>query len=348
MYMPCGPTIGEETRPRSDLAQRSIEPAGRYVFSVRSRLGGMGKYTCPWAVASHRHGQVYLPMPPNSRRPGIVGHAKHVPGRPAGTVGLARADCCRKVPRGCGFTLVELLTVIAIVALLMALLLPSLKGVRDQSRAVLCLSNLRQMTIAAGVYIELNNGRYPVAYWNDSSRPGVWINTNWDYEVVVDWNAGGTKTISTGLLWSGAVASKIQQCPVFKGSSNTIMAEPHTGYNYNTSYIGHGQGESEQSSAMAGHVARPPKCALFGDGQWKLGANKFMRAPWPNPGDASFFGRYAGTQGFRHRGMTNVAFCDGHAESWQQLHTETSPAEQEQITKGTGFLSADNSMYDLE
>lgn len=260
----------------------------------------------------------------------------------------AQGMCRGEVPRGRGFTLVELLTVVAIVALLMAILLPSLKGARDQARAVLCLSNLRQMTVAAGVYIELNDGRYPVAYWNDSSTSGVWINMNWDYEVVVDWNAGGSKTISTGLLWSGEVASKIQRCPVFKGSSNAIMEEPHTGYNYNTSYIGHGQAESQQSPAMASHVARPPKCALFGDGQWKLGANKFMRAPWPNPGDAGFFGRYAGTQGFRHRGMTNTAFADGHAEPWKQLHRETSPAEQDQIAKGTGFLSADNSIYDLE
>ncbi len=36
------------------------------VFSVRSRLGGMGKYSCPWVRrgGSHPHGQEYLPMPP--------------------------------------------------------------------------------------------------------------------------------------------------------------------------------------------------------------------------------------------------------------------------------------------
>lgn len=248
----------------------------------------------------------------------------------------------------CAFTLVELLTVVAILALLMAILLPSLKGARDQARSVVCLSNLRQMVVAAGVYIEVNDSSYPVAYWNHSPKLNVLVNTNWDYEVVIDWNEGGRTTIRSGLLWAPGVASEIQQCPVFKGSSNTIVEEPHTGYNYNTSYIGHGQSEAKQPPAKAMNVRRPARCALFGDGQWKSGANKFMRAPWPNPADAGFFGRYAGTQGYRHRGMTNVAFCDGHAQSWEPLHTETSPVEQQSIVPGTGFLSADNSMYDLE
>ncbi|MCH8965462.1 MAG: hypothetical protein IIB58_10910 [Planctomycetes bacterium] len=43
-----------------------------------------------------------------------------------------------------------------------------------------------------------------------------------------------------------------------------------------------------------------------------------------------------------------MAFCDGHAESWEPLHTETSETEQQEIADGTGFLSADNSMYDLD
>jgi prepilin-type processing-associated H-X9-DG protein len=73
-----------------------------------------------------------------------------------------------------------------------------------------------------------------------------------------------------------------------------------------------------------------------------------MRAPWPNPGDAAFFGRSAGTQGYRHLGRTNVVFCDGHAESIRQCYTDTDPAEAANIAPGTGFLSPDNSLYDLE
>ena len=54
--------------------------------------------------------------------------------------------------------------------------------------------------------------------------------------------------------------------------------------------------------------------AIFGDGEYKGGANKFMRAPFDSPGDDSFNGRYAGTQGFRHLTTTNVAFCGPNLE----------------------------------
>ena len=73
-----------------------------------------------------------------------------------------------------------------------------------------------------------------------------------------------------------------------------------------------------------------------------------MRAPWRNPGDEQFTGRYAGTQGYRHLERTNVAFCDGHAETRWQRYTDTYPPDQEKIAPGTGFLSPDNSLYDLE
>jgi prepilin-type processing-associated H-X9-DG protein len=71
-----------------------------------------------------------------------------------------------------------------------------------------------------------------------------------------------------------------------------------------------------------------------------------MRSPFPAPGDKEFPARASGTQGFRHRGRTNVAFCDGHAETLSDRFTTTS--DPNPMGKTTGFLSADNSMYDLE
>ena len=140
---------------------------------------------------------------------------------------------------------------------------------------------------------------------------------------------------------------EIQQCPSYRQAGNADI-EPFTGYNYNTSYIGHGSAESIPQPARYLEVKNPAQTALFGDGEYEGGANKYMRAPWANPGDLSFNGRYAGTQGFRHRGRTNVAFCDGHAQAMKDCYLETYPEDQKMIAEGTGFLSPDNRLYDLK
>jgi len=60
-----------------------------------------------------------------------------------------------------GFTLIELLVVIGIIALLMAILAPTLSKVRRQTKAVVCQSNLKQLGLFFLIYADDNNGSMP-------------------------------------------------------------------------------------------------------------------------------------------------------------------------------------------
>jgi len=253
-----------------------------------------------------------------------------------------------------GFTLAEVLVALSIAAIIAAVLMPALTFSRRQGKSIICLSRLRQLGVAAQVYVNDNDGFYPPAYIKDSNpHDSIAVHAYWDFIEEKNWDTG-ERVIKPGLLWQGQTNAEVQQCPSFKGQANS--SDPYTGYNYNTSFVGHGSGEPIETPARADRIRKPGKCAIFGDGEYCDGANKFMRSPFTSDYDNSKSTRVAGTQGYRHCGKTNVAWADGSVSSWNEIYTLTTKSSDTKRLEAhnktakvkIGFLSPDNSLYDLK
>lgn len=297
-----------------------------------------------WSSVDLPHGAISSAGPdPESLHPSRNAHpgCEREPAEPEpdGLKRRTRAQQCRS--SSAGFSLTELLVVLVILGVLTGILLPALARSRNLGKRMQCVSQLRQMAVAAQMYTDNYAGFFPPAY-SYEVRDGVPWAIAWDLTTIMT----DPPQVRPGTLWEGQGNPQIQQCPEYRGPANWA-ADPYTGYNYNTSYLGHGQFESIPEPARLAAVKQPAATAVFGDGQYAGGANKFMRAPWPNPGDAHFRGRWAGTQGFRHGGRSNAAFVDGHVESPRRRFTENQDGAA-RIAPGTGFLSPDNSLYDLD
>lgn len=73
----------------------------------------------------------------------------------------------RKIKFG-GFTLIELLVVISIIAVLMSIMLPALKKVREQGKAIVCSSRQKDIGVALNLYSQDWHGQLPTANWDQT------------------------------------------------------------------------------------------------------------------------------------------------------------------------------------
>ena len=108
-----------------------------------------------------------------------------------------------------GFTLVELLVVVAILALLLAILMPAIAGARKLAGRVVCASGLRQMGTMALFHAEDFEGWFPTANRTHTNRMG-WSMV-WDNDSDPDNNAW-----TSDLWWSGGSSSYSQYHDAWK------------------------------------------------------------------------------------------------------------------------------------
>lgn len=71
------------------------------------------------------------------------------------------------------FTLIELLAVIAVIAMLMAILVPALRRAKDQTKEIVCAHQIKQQSMALLMYAQENEEKMPMMTW----AGGQWL---WD------------------------------------------------------------------------------------------------------------------------------------------------------------------------
>src|SRR5678815_1396163 len=120
----------------------------------------------------------------------------------------------KSTPKLSSFTLIDLLLVIAIIAILAAMLLPSLSHAKLKAQGIQCMSNLKQLQLAWQLYsVDSNDGLATSGYTNPIEKT-AWVD-GW-----LDFNGGNPDNTNTAALldpnrskFAPYVAAGVYRCP---------------------------------------------------------------------------------------------------------------------------------------
>jgi prepilin-type N-terminal cleavage/methylation domain-containing protein/prepilin-type processing-associated H-X9-DG protein len=267
-----------------------------------------------------------------------------------------------------GFTLVELLVVIAVLAVLMAVLLPVLGKAREYGRRVACLANLRQMQMGWQMYADdhddyiVNGTAFGWSYTSGEATRGVpWLVNRSDA-----WPYAETQKRADELMRTGALASYVgdvrtYMCPAryrnvtwmdgtagflssycIVGSMNCIPAEV---WQNNAQYkaIKPSLGRTVMFVRRTTELVDPPVASriVFLDQGWGCAIGSgWGWSGWPYD-MGHRWGWFAVP--IHHSNGTCMSFADGHVEYWKWKDPVTIALTKDWLSRlwGTGILISD-------
>lgn len=204
------------------------------------------------------------------------------------------------------FTLMEFLTVIAIIGILAGLLLPALNRIRARSRQVGCMSNLRQLGVALSFYVDDSRGVLPRSD-DSTSLPSCWFYAIDPYLMNSKVSASPSLAQKRALIkqdpiWMTFSSDSLTNCRTIK--MNRKLVGMNGKWNPGTQKICEANPEYRRKITIANHI----NTVLLFDGRCE---------ETKSSGDKA---RYDGWETYaarRHLDGANVLFVDGHVE-WRK------------------------------